>query len=154
MTFYPRYRKAYALQLRCRSASTAVGAVGAVGTVGGRPSSGSGPGTLRLPPLAGAPAADADGAAIAGAGRGTGAGQGSGSGVGVQGPVVVCPLAAQASFPAVVATDAFCEGVPKPVGVYTYYTMSAHIIRYSVGYGTPCLCLLTSSSHSTPAMPH
>ena len=45
VTFYPRYRKRYVLQMRCRTAT-----VPAL-----RPPSGSGPGAPRLAPLAGAP---------------------------------------------------------------------------------------------------
>jgi hypothetical protein len=47
VTFFPRFRKPYALQLRCRSANATPMPV----ITANRPPSGSGPGALRLPPL-------------------------------------------------------------------------------------------------------
>ncbi len=106
VTFLPRFKKLYRLQLRCRTATVAPLAVPPVGAPG-RPSSGSN-GAPRLPPLGPRPGAAAgpDGLAAA---------TGKLAATLPAPPAVCCPLSADATFPALLLTDAFIEGLPKQV---------------------------------------
>ncbi len=91
VTLFPRYRKRYSLQVRCRSSTVAPLLAGP-----NRPPSG-GPnrprsGAASSPSPASGPAPD-DAAP----------------------PPVIAPLTANVTFPSLEVTDVFCEGVPKPL---------------------------------------
>ncbi len=90
VTLFPRFRKRYSLQVRCRTSTVAPLLVApGGGGAGGRPPSG---GAGRAPGAA----AEAEAAPPAA-------------------PPVVAPLTATAAFPSLEVTDAFCEGLPKPL---------------------------------------
>ena len=107
-TLFPRYRKTYKLQVRCRTSTVAplnVGGSGAAGPGGAgagggreggsRPPSGSSATLKPLGPPKSAAAASSSSPH--------------------EPPPAVCPVTATTTFPTVLITDAFSEGVPKQV---------------------------------------
>lgn len=135
ITFFPRFRKHYSLQLRCRSVTLAAVAAAA----------GSGPGAVRLPPLPVSPplpdptAPPHDGTAAAAAGvKGPAAagavGSGDLAGMMAAGAAVVCPVTARATFPALMVTDVLRDGVSKQVGDAMLGTSLCGMIGCNLSY--------------------